>query len=468
MCDAASAGDARPMAIVIGVLSSTHALRRSLLRRAAQGQASVAQRFLLGCPLSQETAREAQETGDVMALPVKDSCRATSAAIVEKSFQWWTLAPTLFPRAAYIAKSDDDTFIHVSNLVALLRAPVLPMRQSLVYGGWAQFSSFIPELNTHCGWSMGPEAALEHATSASPSPRGRPAWSKCHVPNTSLEGPYVYAAGAFELFSAALARLTFRSESTRALVARNAVKPHMTAEGYADGASEAESSNEPATRVRHPRWSRWDCTREDNFVGLAVLLATRAANASADFWSLAPLVRDVEDSNLRQLEREAAFKSTSFIAIHHVEADEGSLQAAARFERKLNLRRLHMHRRRGAPPPQNLSASQTRLAVMRRIRPILEAVANGTAVHAPPRRIVCHSRAEVLAANELDRIHPCVDTQARAWCRARRPACNASHAVRSTCARTCSVCEVPNPSTISFLEGFEGYRHWRFCAARAN
>jgi uncharacterized protein involved in tolerance to divalent cations len=143
--------DLRPLTLAIGVVSTPKlAERRSWLRRAAARFAEplVAQRFIVGCPLDESLSREAAEHGDLLGVAVRD---ATSAACVEKSFAWWSSAVALFPNAAFLAKTDDDSLNHLSNLVELLvphRTPVLPPTPSsrastplLVYGGWAQFSS---------------------------------------------------------------------------------------------------------------------------------------------------------------------------------------------------------------------------------------------------------------------------------------------------------------------------------------
>ena len=49
-------------------------------------------------------------------------------ACIEKSFSWWSLALHAFPRARFLAKTDDDSLNNFANLAAILTNPTLVPR----------------------------------------------------------------------------------------------------------------------------------------------------------------------------------------------------------------------------------------------------------------------------------------------------------------------------------------------------
>jgi len=76
---------------------------------------------------------------------------------VDKTFAWYAYAVATFRGARYIGKTDDDSLSVWPNLVAVLRG----MRHArFVYGGWLQFSSWLPNISRGCGWSAEAQHAL--------------------------------------------------------------------------------------------------------------------------------------------------------------------------------------------------------------------------------------------------------------------------------------------------------------------
>ena len=98
---------------------------------------------------------EAEQHGDLIVTAHPDE---NAAACIEKSFSWWSLALHAFPRARFLAKTDDDSLNNFANLAAILTNPSLVSRgpgrqEQMLYGGWPQFTSYLPEYNVGCGWS---------------------------------------------------------------------------------------------------------------------------------------------------------------------------------------------------------------------------------------------------------------------------------------------------------------------------
>jgi hypothetical protein len=108
---------------------------------------------------------EAEQHGDLIVTAHPDE---NAAACVEKSFSWWSLALHAFPRARFLAKTDDDSLNNFANLAAILTNPSLVSRgpgrsEQLLYGGWPQFTSYLPEYNVGCGWSSDAGGAIGNA-----------------------------------------------------------------------------------------------------------------------------------------------------------------------------------------------------------------------------------------------------------------------------------------------------------------
>ena len=419
--------DTRSLLLALGVISEpSKRRRRDWLRAAAvrfNEKSSVAQLFVLGCmpPGEQRDATEAEASQfhDIAVLAVKDS---VAAACVAKSFAWFSTALNLFPRARYIAKTDDDSLNNHGNLVDLLassRRNYSPLRP-LVYGGWPQFTSFLPQHNVGCGWSQAAQDALKAPLVTTLGG----IWTNCRYCvnhpfcywnrkvqgrplNSSVIGPFVFATGALEILSAPLVRLVFESESTTRYIATQLQRQD-------DGSS--------WRRDRPWRdWVGWTCAAEDSLIGLAVYRAARADDdqsealraSEVDFLALSGLVIDV---NGRSKEEDLP----GLITAHKLEVDLDHLREKAEWEVTLNERRAKWAERNG-------TFSRERLKFMTRLLPALEGLNASTRAQYTPAMIRCRAFGDVEAAR-------------------RSPAHQPVH-----------------PSVAAFLADFPGGRGWRFC-----
>ena len=68
---------------------------------------------------------EAEQHGDIIVTAHPDE---SAVACIEKSFSWWSLALHAFPRARFLAKTDDDSLNNFANLAAILTNPTLVPR----------------------------------------------------------------------------------------------------------------------------------------------------------------------------------------------------------------------------------------------------------------------------------------------------------------------------------------------------
>ena len=235
--------------LVLGVLSApAHASRRAWMRNYIQWppRLRVAMRFVVGtrrrwqgCAAHAHEAtcrslpptdddhnkEEAHAHGDMVLLDVEDGPRNRTDAwhshslgsFPTKSLAWYAYALRTYPRALWFAKIDDDSWVSVPGVEALLQqlSTLHEASEQFILAGWIQYASLLrtaDEPTTVCGWSP---VARDAAVGALHSD------SNCHrsidTPSiVELSGPYPFAAGPFELFSSALARHVFLSASTDA------------------------------------------------------------------------------------------------------------------------------------------------------------------------------------------------------------------------------------------------------------
>jgi len=303
-----------------------------------------------------------------------------------------------------------------------------------------------------------------------------------------------------------LAHLVFSSQEVTDLVA-NASAPPL-----------------PRALARQRMWTPWSCAAEDNFVGLAVHLATRTRNLSAAFWCLSGLVADAALLSSPHDSRNPMSTHTlqRALTVHKLEMDDTKLQYDADREAALNVKAYHKYMLANtaatttttataaststtaaststtaaststtaaststtaasttATPPTTLTAPprrlpfrndtfrSTRALSMRRLRPMLEALSHNN--RAPPRVVRCYDVEEVRAARAYDAAHPCGNVRKERWCRPRLASCNETTErgaeIRSSCNLACGLCtpRALPASVASFLENYGGYERWRFC-----
>lgn len=151
-----------------------------------------------------ELDAEAREHQDFLWLP-----NATDAGVPTiKGYHWWTTAGRLLPpegssRGIQIAaKVDDDSFLHVGNLVTDMRK--LHCAKHLHYGSMA-YTGYDPSIWKMCGWSW--------------QPHGRN-FRKERCARRGAYAPFPFMNGVLELLSAPLVRHVASSPEVRGFVAR--------------------------------------------------------------------------------------------------------------------------------------------------------------------------------------------------------------------------------------------------------
>ena len=367
--------------LAIGVITGpANQGRRRWLRQHAFGDVALRRREVVArFVLSAGSARcgEAQRYGDIVALAEATDDDGPMHGCVDKAFAWYSYAIAAWPTAAFIAKMDDDTaLVSLSNAAAVAMllsadAPQPPQpppaqqrrardrHSAMIFAGFIQYASFLPEVFRGCGWSPIPKDALAGAV----SPR-----STCHsgldfrhlthtaasggrAPNVTVRGPFPFAAGMLQLLSAPLARLTFGHAWTRAFAAR--------------------------ARNRTLPWPRkWVCQNEDITIGYAVHETTSRTNASVSVVALRghgvsarPLLADEAEAVRERLPVE------QLLAVHHFDPVEASLMRGEREEDEQNQR---LKLRGTAPIPHK----HEHAAFSRALRPRLEAIASARAAAA--------------------------------------------------------------------------------------
>ena len=249
--------DGRRLLLAIGVITSPGLpFRRTFLRAALMRfeEPQIVQRFVVGC-IMKNTSQIQQEIlrhGDIVVTGKADE---TGAACVEKSFGWWALAVHAFPAASFLAKTDDDSLNLYGNLADILRARSLVASGRMLYVGWPQYASFLPEYNVPCGWSGGPNGALSrggcnvcknhHFCYVRGVSTGEPI-------NASTRGPFVFATGALQVLSRPLAARTFTGPHAAEFVRRASLSRR---ERFPD-----ERNHLPWAK---PWWEPWECQFED-------------------------------------------------------------------------------------------------------------------------------------------------------------------------------------------------------------
>jgi hypothetical protein len=145
----------------------------------------------------EELIREQGTQRDLLFVNLTASDRGT---IRDASLGWWRLAHRFFPTAAYIAKCDDDTFIHIPRLLHHMRN--LGCHPSL-YLGAIDFGTFNTSSNRVICWSWTWDKKIAQRCEQSAGRR-----------------PIPFAAGALECLSNNLARHLATSSEVAAAVER--------------------------------------------------------------------------------------------------------------------------------------------------------------------------------------------------------------------------------------------------------
>ena len=424
--------------LAIGILSApTHIARRTWFRRHIKFPPDVVMRFVVGSsqsmqlsgcesispasgcrePIVPDDEREADEMGDLLLLDTDDDVRGNPkyymrqlGTFPSKSLAWFSFAARAYPRAAFIAKADDDSYVGVPATMHLLaKLQQLPGRPKHILVGWLQYSSFMRASGAMgtCGWSPVLRDAARGALDVRSScyqellrgatglngarlpMKGARTPDESTQPNASLlrelRGPYPFVAGPFELYSGPLARRIYRSRWTSAFA--TALARH-----FSDAEEAARASREKRTSIANQRLSHG----EDALLGHVVHEHVRrlagvvfiALNGPA--WrrplvtnmdavrslvskpgehlvgGLAPTVRDIY----------------RFIALHKFEANGGALREQDLKEDRQDVDLL----RRNITPIGHMRAVSL---VNTKLKPLIEGISDGRCVspcisHASP------------------------------------------------------------------------------------
>jgi len=260
--------------LVLGIISNPRTphtrewIRRTYLSTAPPTEVALV-RFVMGqrglSGVDQRKLKKEHVThGDLEYIDASDFAdRGGIFSCIDKLFAWFPHAVHAYPGAAFYAKADDDSYVDVSRLGALLR-PLTSLRNA--YLGYVQYDSFITAEWKHCGWAAGPVGAA-HAY-AHGCPHGGAAF-----------GPFPFVVGALTAMGADLAMWMRSSAFVRQLVA--------------DGRSSQSNT-------RH-----WDCGYSDVTLGYALA----ASNQSVSLVSVRNAMRDATYG---------AMNARTFVVSHHL------------------------------------------------------------------------------------------------------------------------------------------------------
>ena len=241
----AAAGGEHGILLALGILSGgahtelRDAARQTWLRFDPVGQSVVAC-FAVGVPppafgdaLHAEMARHAD-------LIFVNATAVADGSAMQAAFGWWLAAPARFPRATYIGKTDDDSFVHIPRLLAHLGG--LSCEETTgggraVYAGHLQFTTPNPRKAEGCTiWANNFEEAQELYTKRGCAALGaRP--------------PVPFAIGALQVASRQLAGWVASSAQVRRAAAATIEE--------ADCAGGGSTQDKPACRLEDAYTGQW-------------------------------------------------------------------------------------------------------------------------------------------------------------------------------------------------------------------
>ena len=141
--------------VLVGVLTSPYgrgAARRQAIRRSWQLYPEVGSRliacYVLGRRGVSKRGLSKLDAPDVIWLDTADE----GILSMHKVFSWWKAAAVGASHFTHVAKVDDDSYLHVPNLLAELSARASVPH--LVLGGLAH-ASYDPSIFRMCGWQWG-------------------------------------------------------------------------------------------------------------------------------------------------------------------------------------------------------------------------------------------------------------------------------------------------------------------------
>jgi hypothetical protein len=171
----------RPTQLVIGTITNpTNTHIRTWRRLHMKNTRHVIQVFITGFvsnELCEHMSREKQD--DMISVMTTEGPRR---GLIEKTLAWFAISTSLFPRTKFIAKTEDDVYIHMQNIHIIIKSfPRVPH----IAAGWMQSGYINTRSLQMCG-----HMKLSNRTCM-----------KNYRKEDSLVGPYYYPAGILEIFS---------------------------------------------------------------------------------------------------------------------------------------------------------------------------------------------------------------------------------------------------------------------------
>ena len=204
-CPAPSAPAAASVAtprILGGVLSGPLApgpRRRDAIRKSWMQYPGVGTQltvcFALGSRALTKRKRKSLDAPDVMWLDVDEPKILT----MSKVFAWWHAASKSMHWFTHAVKIDDDSYVHVPNLLADVTAAAA-RAPHLCYAPIAH-AGYNPSIFRMCGWSW---------------QRSMTAWRSRGCEARGMSPPFAFPLGAFQLLSSSLVRMLGASEEVAA------------------------------------------------------------------------------------------------------------------------------------------------------------------------------------------------------------------------------------------------------------
>lgn len=202
------------VSLIIGVHTSPTghlqraAIRATWMRTTSVGQTTVAcfvvGRRLGNATIRRELGREAVLFGDILLLEGVAEHRKLS---VGKALAFWRAAAHVLrrytdsgQRAPFVAKSDDDAFVHVRSLeAALVKLHCMPF----AYFGAFAFTGYHPLKRSNCGFSW----------------LGSSAYERYNCSSHGAHPPFPFALGQLQVLSAGLVRALAAADDTTTFAA---------------------------------------------------------------------------------------------------------------------------------------------------------------------------------------------------------------------------------------------------------
>jgi hypothetical protein len=187
--------------ILVGVLTApfgSGAKRRQAIRETWMHYSDVGQQlvvcFALGSQGLSRRARRKLDAPDVLWLETADA----GILSMHKVFQWWRAAASGAASFTHAAKVDDDSYLHVPNLLNALSS--LASVPHLVLGGLAH-AGYNPQTFRMCGWQW---------------QRGGAAWRARKCASRGFSEPFPFPLGALQVLSRSLFRAIGTAREIRA------------------------------------------------------------------------------------------------------------------------------------------------------------------------------------------------------------------------------------------------------------